>query len=123
MTLIKVPVLELRQSAMNPDRPVNSLLRAQIQHLQEAEKNLPLRYRTEIYANAIKTEGEAAKYIRAATEAITKAHAEASAQRMRPTYRRERGIEIAAVAESKPVSRSASVATGKRKAAKRNRKT
>jgi hypothetical protein len=108
---------------MNPDRPVNSLLKAQIQHLQEVEKNLPLRYRTEIYANAIRTEGEAAKYIRAATEAITRAHAEASAQRVTPAYRRGSGIEIAAVAEGKPLKSSASVAKGKRKAAKQSRRT
>lgn len=123
MTVIKVPVLDVRQSAMNPDRPVNSLLKAQIQHLQEAEKNLPLRYRTEIYANAIKTEGEAAKYIRAATEAIARAHAEASAQQVTPAYGRKRGIEIAAVAQSKPANRSGSVAKGKRKSAKRSRRT
>jgi len=57
---------------MNPDRPVNALLQAQIHHLRAAERDLPLRYRTEIYANAIRTEGEAARYIRAVTEAIHK---------------------------------------------------
>ena len=118
MTLIKVPVLDIRQSAMNPDRPVNSLLKAQIQHLQEAERNLPSRYRTEIYANAIRTEGEAAKYIRAATEAITRAHAEAAAERMRPVFRREREIAIAAVAAVEPVRRGTGRAKRKRKTAK-----
>lgn len=118
MTLIKVPPLPIpSQSAMNPDRPVNSLLKAQIQHLQEAERNLPSRYRTEIYANAIRTEGEAAKYIRAVTEAITKAHAEAAAQRARPAL--GRGIAIAAVADDKSVRETKRT----RKAAKRSRRT
>jgi hypothetical protein len=49
---------------MNPNRPVSSLLLAQIQHLQHAERRLPLRYRTEIYTHAIRTEAEAARYIR-----------------------------------------------------------
>jgi len=92
MTLIHVP--RPPQSAMNPDRPVSSLLKAQIEHLHEAEKRLPSQYRSDIYVNAIKTEGEAANYIRAVSEAIHKAHADAAAQRAR----RGRGLEIAAAA-------------------------
>ena len=49
------------KSAFNPDRPVSSLLKAQMEYLHEAEKRLPSRYHSEIYVNAIKTEGEAAK--------------------------------------------------------------
>jgi hypothetical protein len=74
---------------MNPNRPVNALLKAQVQHLHAAERNLPLRHRTDIYINAIKTEGEAAEYIRQVTEAIHEAH-EAAA------IKRGRGIAIAA---------------------------
>src|SRR5258708_422724 len=62
MTIIPVP--RPSQNAGNPDRPVSSLLLAQIQHLQHAERRLPLRYRSKIYTHAIKTEGEAARYIR-----------------------------------------------------------
>jgi hypothetical protein len=69
------------KNAMNPDRPVSSLLLAQIQHLQHAERRLPLRYRTEIYTHAIRTEGEAAGYIREVTEAIHRAHVDAVAKR------------------------------------------
>ena len=76
MTLIHVP--KPTKSAMNPNRSVSSLLQAQIQHLHAAERKLPLRYHSEIYVNAIKTEGEAAAYIRKVTEAIHKAHAEAA---------------------------------------------
>jgi len=39
MTLIHVP--SPSQSAMNPDRPVSSLLKIQMEHLQQAEKRLP----------------------------------------------------------------------------------
>jgi len=114
-----IPVPKPRQSAMNPDRPVNALLQVQIQHLRNAERNLPLRYRTEIYANAIRTESEAARYIRAVTEAIHQAHADAAAQRAIPSIRRKRGIEIAAAAD-KPIRHATAAKT---KAAKRQRKT
>jgi hypothetical protein len=83
MALIPVPKPNLRQT-MNPNRPVNALLKAQMEHLHDAKKRLPLRYRTEIYVNAVKTEGEAAEYIRQVTEAVHEAHAAAAAQRARP---------------------------------------
>lgn len=105
MTLIPVP--RPPKSAHNPERPINALLQAQIQHLHHAERNLPLRYRTEIYANAIKTEGEAAAYIRGVTEAIHSAHEDAAAQRTK----RKRALTIAAAAEQpsrKRTSRSMS---------------
>jgi hypothetical protein len=79
MTIIPVP--RPSKKAMNPSRPVSALLLAQIQHLQHAERRLPLRYRTTIYTHAIKTEGEAARYIREVTEAIHRAHADAAADR------------------------------------------
>jgi hypothetical protein len=82
MPLVHVPRPDPK-SSMDPDRPVNALLKAQMQHLHEAERNLPLRHRTEIYINAIKTEGEAAEYIRQVTTAIHDAHAAAAAKRRR----------------------------------------
>ena len=111
MTLIHVPRPDVK-SAMNPDRPVNALLKAQVQHLHDAERNLPLRHRTDIYINAIKTEGEAAEYIRQVTTAIHEAHEAAAAKR-------GRGIAIAAEADEGP-----SASGGKKKSkAKRGRKT
>jgi hypothetical protein len=80
---------------MNPDRPVNALLLSQVSHLQHAERRLPLRYRSDIYTHAIRTEGEAAEYIRHVTEAIHRAHGDAKKRRGR------RGLEIAAAAEPK----------------------
>jgi hypothetical protein len=87
------------KGAMNKNRKVSGLLKAQILHLHEAERRLPLRHHTDIYINAIKTEGEAAEYIRRVTEAIHDAHAAAVARRARPMPKHEDVIEIAAVAD------------------------
>jgi hypothetical protein len=96
MTVIPVP--RPKQSAMNPDRPVNALLQAQIEHLQHVERRLPLRYRSEIYIHAIRTEGEAAEYIREVTEAIHRAHGDAAAEREKRAARKKKGLRIAAAA-------------------------
>lgn len=98
MVLIHVPK---PKNAYNPDRPVGSLLKAQVDHLREAESKLPLRYRHQIdtYVKAIKTEGEAATYVRKVTEAIHDAHADAERARRAPN--RKRGIAIAAVADQR----------------------
>jgi hypothetical protein len=120
MTIIHVP--RPKQSAMDPNRPVNSLLKAQIEYLHDADRRLPLRYRTEIYANAIRTEGEAAEYVRSVTEAIHMAHAEAAAQRTRSGVKRRRVIEIAAVADDSPIRRRKNVAKRNSKTAKGSRK-
>ena len=89
-----IPVPKPSKKAKNPDRPMNCLLQAQVAHLQQAECRLPLRYRSEIYTHAIRTEGEAARYIREVTEAIHQAHADAAAERAkrgRPRKGRSRG--------------------------------
>jgi hypothetical protein len=103
MALIHVP--RPPKSAYNPDRAVSALLKQQVEHLYDAEKRLPTRYRSEIYVNAIKTEGEASNYIRAVTEAIHEAHTDAARARRVP--RRKRGLEIAAVADQRPKSKRA----------------
>jgi hypothetical protein len=108
-------------NAMNPERPVNALLLAQVEHLQHAERRLPLKYRTATYTHAIKTEGEAAAYIREVTEAIHQAHADAAAQRAKPARRRERGLEIAAAAE-RPSRKRSSKAKTKSNSSKRKKK-
>jgi hypothetical protein len=119
MDIISVP--RPPKKAMNPDRPANALLLSQVQHLRKAERDLPLRYRTEIYVRAIKTEREASRYIREVTEAIHQAHEDAAAERARSTSRRpNKGIAIAAAA-AKPSRKGASKA--KRKSSiKRKRK-
>jgi len=72
MESIRVP--KPPKSALNKDRPISSLLKTQIRHLQEAEFRLPARAQTNIYINAIKTEGEAADYIRRVTANLHAEH-------------------------------------------------
>jgi hypothetical protein len=112
-----IPVPRPKKSAHNPDRPVSALLVTQMQHLHEAERNLPLKYRTDIYINAIRTEGEAAEYIREVTEAIHKAHSDADKRRSKRTPKR--GLEIAAAAERPARKRRSTV---KKKSSKSGRK-
>jgi hypothetical protein len=83
----------------DPDRPVSSLLLAQVKHLREAEKSLPPRYHSGIFSHAIQTEGEAARYVRAVTEAIHAAHDDAAAERVRRARKPKEVVEIAAVAD------------------------
>ncbi len=113
MTLIKVP--RPPKSAINLDRPVNALLKTQIQHLHDAELKLPMGRQTDIYINAIKTEGEAANYIRQVTEAIHQAHQSAAARRGKPVVKRKRIIDIAAVADDRPGRKRASGRKRKKK--------
>lgn len=120
MTLIHVPRPPKR--ARNPERPVSSLLKMQIEQLHSAEKRLPLRDRSEIYINAIKTEGEAAKYIREVTEAIHGAHEDAARQRTKRAPSRKRGIEIAAAADARPAGKRTSGPTRKKSKGKRKGK-
>ena len=115
MNTIHVP--RPSKKAMNPDRPVNALLLAQVAHLQQAESRLPLRYRSEIYIHAIKTEGEAAEYIREVTEAIHQAHADAAKKRAKRAPMR--GLEIAAAAEQPKLK---STSKGKTKSGRPSKK-
>ena len=112
MTVIKVP--KPKPSAMDPGRPVNTLLQAQVQHLQLAERRIPLKYRSEIYTHAIKTEGEAAEYIREITEAIHRAHHDAEVRRAKRARKPKRGIAIAAAAAERPLRKDASKAKAKK---------
>lgn len=100
MPMISVP--KLAKGSYNPDRPAGSLLMSQVEHLREAESKLPLKYRSEIYVRAIRTEGEAARYIKEVTEAIHEAHDDAARARMRRAPKRKKVISIAAVADERP---------------------
>jgi len=117
MARIQVP--KPPNSAYDPDRPMSSLLKSQIEHLREAEGKLPLRYRSEWYIKAIRTEGEAAKYIRDVTQSIHAAHEDA--ERARRTPKRKRVIEIAAVADESAERERTRRATKKRTVAKRRK--
>jgi len=130
MALIHVP---RPKDAYDPNRPMGSLLKAQVEHLREAESKLPLRYRNEIdtYIKAIKTEGEAARYIQKVTEAIHDAHADAERVRRtrerKPAAARKRVIEIAAVADERgerrrAIARRRPAAESKKRVSTRSRK-
>jgi hypothetical protein len=118
--MVLIPVPKPPKSAMRPDRPVNTLLRNQIQHLQEAEFRLPVKLQTNVYINAIKTEGEAAEYIQRVTQALHKAHGveprghAAAGIAAVPKRRPVRGPDIAAAAEG-PSTRSKGSGKGKSK--------
>jgi hypothetical protein len=114
MALIRVPRPSTKK-AMNPDRPVSSLLLTQVRHLQHAERRLPLRYRTEIYTHAIRTEGQAAQYIREVTEAIHQAHEDAVALRTKPAHKRKAGLTIATAQRPARKRRAKVKAAGKKK--------
>src|SRR5258708_5843846 len=105
------------KKAMDKNRPANALILAQVLHLQHAERQLPLRYRSEIYTHAIRTECDAAAYIREVTTAIHQAHADAA--KLRAKQARKRGLEIAAAAE-RPSRKSKS--KKKTKSTKRRKK-
>ena len=101
----------------DPERPAGSLLLAQVKHLREAEKNLPARYQSGIFTHAIQTEGEAARYVRAVTEAIHAAHDDAATERATRTRtpKRKRVIEIAAVADEAAERQTRNKSTSKKK--------
>lgn len=120
MTTIKVP--KPPKSALNKDRPISTLLKNQIRHLQEAEFRLPVSGQTDVYINAIKTEGEAAEYIRQVTAAIHAHHAMRAAERMakskaksRPRLSSRRKSKAVAKNESKnKKKRTVTIRSGRR---------
>lgn len=116
-----IPVPRPSKAAMNPDRPANALLLSQVEHLRKAERDLPERYRTDIYVRAIKTEREASRYIREVTEAIHQAHEDAATERAKAAFRRpKKGVTIAASAASR--SRKAAPKAKRNKSAKHKHK-
>ena len=72
-----VPIIAVPKpgrSAYNPKRPLrsNALVAASVEHFAEADKHLPAELRTGVDPASVRTEGEAADYIRKVTEAIHK---------------------------------------------------
>jgi hypothetical protein len=110
-----IQVLKVPTSAIDPNRPINGLLRAQLVHLREAERMLPVKYQSDTYVNAITTESEAAEYIGAVTEAIHKAHRVAAARRLRKVGRQGGKIAMAAAAEELKTKTQGTAQVRKRK--------
>lgn len=101
MAIISVP--KPPKDAFNKGRPVSGLIKAHLEHLQRAEFRLPANLQTNIYINAIKTEGEAADYIRLVTERLHEAHGREVASK--PKKKTRTIATIAAAAENKAASR------------------
>jgi hypothetical protein len=101
MSVIKVP--KPPESAFNKNRPVSALLKNQILHLQEAELRFPARDQTNIYINNIKTEGQAAEYIRQVTA------------KLHPAGSQQKSFAVAAMGEDKPARKSGPKSKGKAK--------
>lgn len=120
MTMIHVP--RPPKNSLNLNRPVSSLILAQVDHMHTAEKRLPLRYRTEIYVNAIKTEGEAARYISQVTTAIHRAHADAAKLRTKRAPIRKASLTAVGkerVSSKRTLKATAKKATGRVRAKKK----
>ena len=110
------------KSVRDPDRPVSSLLLAQVKHLREAEMSLPARYQSGIFSHAIQTEGEAARYVREVTEAIHAAHDDAVADRVKRAPKRKGVLETAAVADEAAERRMRNRSKSKKKVGTSGRK-
>jgi hypothetical protein len=68
-TAIRIPIPPA--SAMNRDRPISSLIKAQLLHIQHAESaRLPKAKRVGVKLEDIHTEAEAAAYIAAVTRVL-----------------------------------------------------
>jgi hypothetical protein len=121
MAIIKVPK---PQGVIDPNRPVNALLKAQVEHFHEAERALPQKYHSEIYIRAIQTEGEAAEYIQEITEAIHAAHWEAEQKRARGTAKKKGKpvISIAAAADERAERKAGNRALAKKSQKKSSNK-
>jgi hypothetical protein len=119
MTMIHVP--QPPKNSLNLNRPVSSLVLAQVEHMHTAEKRLPVRYRTEIYINAIKTEGEAARYISEVTAAIHRAHGDAAKLRTKRAPKPKPAAQMAAAGKEKPAAKRRTVKATAKKASARGR--
>jgi hypothetical protein len=98
-------------SAMDPDRPINTLLKNQIEHLQRAEFRLPANRQSNIYINDIKTEGQAAEYIRIVTAELHPKGAPAKSRKAKSKV----VSKIAAAAAKKRTAKSKSKSKTKKK--------
>jgi len=114
MAVIKVP--RPPKSAFNKNRPLSTLLGWQIYHAQEAELALPVQHSTDVYVNAIKTEGEAADYIRKITEKVHELHDAAAQKTAKTKAAGRRGLTLAAAA--KPTGKKKSARAPKSKSRK-----
>lgn len=70
--MVKIAVPRPRKGSFDKNRPPSDLLRSQMRHLYEVEKQMPHQHQTGRNIEEIKTEGEAAEYIRRVTQKLHK---------------------------------------------------
>lgn len=69
--VLRIDVPHPPASAMNPNRPVTELIKAQLRHIRHAESGrLPKHKRSDIKLEDIRTEAQAAAYIRSVTKLL-----------------------------------------------------
>jgi hypothetical protein len=118
MAVIKVP--KPPKNAFDKNRPLSTLLGWQIYHAQEAELALPVGHSTDVYVNAIKTEGEAADYIRQVTQRVQEMHGTAVQKpKGKAKAAGRRGLTMAASARPSAKRKTRTTRAGKTKSRKR----
>lgn len=68
--MAKIIVPKPAKGSFNKGRPASDLLKAQVKHLHELEKNLPHRLKTGRNVDEIQTEGDAGDYIKTITSRL-----------------------------------------------------
>lgn len=68
--MAKIVVPRPAKGSFNKERPASDLLKSQVKHLYELEKNLPHRLQTGKNVDEIKTEGDASSYVRTITSRL-----------------------------------------------------
>jgi hypothetical protein len=112
MAVINVP--KPPKSAFDKNRKLSTLLAWQLEHFQEAEFRLPVDHTTDVYVNAIKTEGDAADYIRQVTKKVHELHGVPIAKPKKKA-RPGRGLTLAAAAKpSKKKSKTTRKSTSRK---------
>src|SRR5579859_511053 len=70
LRMAKISVPKPATGSMNKNRPLSDLLRSQVQQMREVEKRLPHFHQTHTNVDEIRSEGQAAAYIRRVTSEL-----------------------------------------------------
>jgi hypothetical protein len=86
---IELPEFD-EKAAYNPERPISSLIRAQVLHLHFVENlHLPERHRTNININELHTESDASEYVQKVTDLLHR-HGRAASRKAATSKKNER---------------------------------
>jgi hypothetical protein len=90
--MAKIRILKPAPGSFNKHRPISQLLKSQIEHLQESEKQLPPEQRSGVQLGEIKTETQAAEYVREVTAKLHSRHKIKILQPEAGSFRKERPL-------------------------------